>query len=95
MRPQRPISEKGKESLRTLLKRTKTRSDFMRVQCVWLRAAFGMPSDQVALSIGFSPATVKKIWSQYFNEGEGALIGKGRGGRRRYNLSIVCNGQPL
>ena len=88
MRPQRPISEEARESLKKLLKKTKTKADFQRVQCVWLRALLGMSSDQVALAVGFSPATVKKLWSQYFSEGEEVLIGKGRGGRRRANMSL-------
>ena len=88
MRPQRPISEEGKESLKQLLKKTKTKADFRRVQCVWLRAEMGMTSYQVALAVGFSPATVKKLWSQYFSGGEEVLIGQGRGGRRKANLSL-------
>lgn len=88
MRPQRPISEKARESLEELLKGTKTKADFRRVQCIWLRALFGMSSDEVALAVGFSPATVKKLWSQYFTGGEEVLIGQGRGGRRRANLSL-------
>ena len=88
MRPQRPISEEGKESLKQLLQKTKTKADFQRVQCVWLRAEMGMASYQVALAVGFSPATVKKLWSQYFSGGEEVLIGQGRGGRRRANLSL-------
>jgi transposase len=88
MRPQRVISEQAKESLEELLKSTKTKTDFRRVQCIWLRALFGMSSDEVALAVGFSPATVKKLWSQYFSGGEEVLIGQGRGGRRRANLSL-------
>jgi transposase len=88
MRPQRPISEHAKRSLKELLRKTKTKADFQRVQCIWLRATLGMPSDQVALAVGFSPATVKKLWSQYFSGGEEILIGRGRGGRRRANLSL-------
>jgi transposase len=79
MRPQRPISEKAKKSLEGLLKKTKIKADFQRIQCIWLRAALGMSSDQVALAVGYSPATVKKLWSQYFSEGEKALIVQGRG----------------
>ncbi len=88
MRPQRPISEQAKESLKELLKKTKSKAVFQRVQCIWLRAAFGMSSDQVALAVGFSPVTVKKLWSQFFSGGEEVLIGQGRGGRRRANLSL-------
>ena len=88
MRPQRPIGEEATGSLKKLLKKTKTKADFQRVQCMWLRAAFSMSSDQVALAVGLSPATVKKLWSQYFFDGEGVLIGRRRGGRRRANLSL-------
>ena len=88
MRPQRPISEHAKRSLKQLLKKTKTKADFQRVQSIWLRAAFGMSSDQVALAVGFSPVTVKKLWSQFFSGGEQVLIGQGRGGRRRAKMSM-------
>jgi transposase len=95
MRPQRPIREQAKESLKALLKKTKTKADFQRVQSVWLRAVFAMSSDQVALAIGLRPATVKKLWSQYFSGGEKVLIGQRRGGRRRANLSVEEEEQVL
>ena len=82
------FSEQGKRSLEELLKRTKTKADFQCVQSIWLRAAFEMSSDQVALAVGFSPATVKKLWSQYFSGGETVLLGQGRGVRRRANFTL-------
>jgi len=88
MRPQRPIKEGDKESLKELLKKTRIKADFQRVQCVWLRAAFGMSSQQVAQVVGWSSVTVKKLWSEYFCVGKEALIGKGRGSRHRANLSL-------
>jgi len=88
MRPQRPISEEAQGSLSELLKRTKSKADFQRVQCLWLRAQLCMSSSQVAQAVGWSPGTVKRIWSRYFREGEKALIGKGRGGRRHNNLKV-------
>lgn len=88
MRPQRPIGEEAKESLRVLLKRAKSKADFQRVQCVWLRAEFSMTSSQVALAIGWSPGTVRRVWSGYLAEGDERLIGRGRGGRRHQNLSV-------
>jgi len=88
MRPQRPISGEQRESLRELLLRTTSRDDFRRVQCVWLRAEFGMSSAEAAQAVGFQPSTVKKVWSRYFRQGESALVGEGRGGRRRQNLSV-------
>jgi hypothetical protein len=95
MRPQRPINEEEKESLNELLRRTKTKADYQRVQCIWLRAVFGMSSDQVGLAVGFSPSTVKKLWSQYFSEGQEVLIGQGRGGRRRANLGLEAEEKLL
>jgi len=88
MRPQRPISEQAKESLRELLAKTKNKADFQRVQCVWLRILLGLSSVMVAKAVGWSPGRVKQVWSRYFADGESALVGKGRGGRRRQNLSI-------
>ncbi len=88
MRPQRPISEQAKVSLKELLEKTETKADFKRVLSVWLRASLGLSSEQVALGINLSPATVRKNWSQYFTQGEKALLGEGRGGRRRANLSL-------
>lgn len=87
MRPQRPITKKAKVSLEDLLNKTKTKADFQRVQCVWLRAELGMDSTTVGKAVGWAPGTVKKVWSQYFSGGEAALIGVGRGGRRRNNLN--------
>lgn len=88
MRPHRPVKEGAKESLKELLKKTRSKADFQRVQCVWLRAAWGLSSQQVAQAVGWSPATVRKLWSEYFWVGKEALIGKGRGGRRHANLSL-------
>jgi transposase len=88
MRTPRPISEEQKESLKKLMRSTKTKYDFQRVQCLWLRASLGLFSFEVAEAIGFSVGTVKNIQSRYFRYGESSLIGVGRGGRRRENMSF-------
>ncbi len=88
MRPQRPISEEARGTLEKLLKKTKTKADFQRVQCLWLRAKLSLSSSQVAQAIGWSSGTVKRVWSRYFTEGEKALIDKGRGGRHHDNLKV-------
>jgi transposase len=87
MRPQRPISEDNQESLRKLLKKVRTKEDFQRVQCLWLRATLGLNSYEVSRAVGMSRGTVKIIQSRYFKEGEEALLGVGRGGRRNENMS--------
>jgi len=88
MRPQRAISPEDRIALEALLKKAKTKADFQRIQCVWLRILFGFTSELVAQAVGWRPGTVKKIWSDYFSRKEKALLGKGRGGRRRANLSL-------
>jgi transposase len=89
MRSARPISPEAKAALQRLLKKTKSKADFQRVQCLWLRAALNLSSAEVATALGWSPGTVRRIWSQYLAEGESALIGKKRGGRRHQNLSVT------
>lgn len=87
MRPAQPISEEQKESLKILLKSVKSKADYQRVLCVWLRAALGMVSCVVATAIGWNIGTVRRIQAQYLKEGESVLLGKGRGGRKHQNLS--------
>lgn len=95
MRPQRPIDDRAKDSLAQILKRAKNRADFQRVQCLWLRASLGLDHKQVAQAIGWSESHVKHVWGEYFKRGEEALMGSGRGGRRRENLTIEEEKQML
>ena len=88
MRPPKPISREEQESLRRLLKGSKTRADFQRVQCLWLRATCKMNSYQVAEAVGLTSGTVRQIQFRYFKAGESELIGVGRGGRHNENLSV-------
>lgn len=88
MRPPKPILPKERELLRKLLREVRTKADFKRVQCVWLRAELNLNSTQIAAAVGLSSSTVKITQSRYFKQKEAALIGMGRGGRRRENLSI-------
>ena len=89
MRPKRPITKEQKDSLRELLKKTKGKDDFRRVQCLWLRARFGMSSSEVSEAVCWHSGAVRRIQSSYFKRGETALIRIGRGGRRNENLSIT------
>jgi transposase len=83
-----PFCDKAaRTSLKRLLSSTKKKSDFQRVQCVWLRVEFKMKATLVAAIADLQPGTVRKIWSSYSKEGEKALIGSDRGGRRHYHLS--------
>lgn len=88
MRTPKPISDQQQASLSNLLGQTKTKADFQRTQCLWLRAALNMNPVDTAKAVGWSHSTVKIIQSRYFREGEKVLLGKGRGGKRYSNLTI-------
>lgn len=87
MRPAQEISEQQMESLQQLLCQTKTKADFQRVQCVWLRAALKLSPVDTSTAVGWSQSTVKIVQSRYLREGEKVLLGKGRGGKRYSNLT--------
>jgi transposase len=82
------MTREQREGLQELLKQTKSKSDYQRVQCLWLRASLGLSSAEVAAAIGWSQSRVKQVQSRYFREGESSLVGVGRGGRRQENLSV-------
>lgn len=88
MRPAKPISESSKERLFGLLKKARTRADFQRVQCVWLRASLNLSAMDVAVAIGWKAGSVRQLQSNYLKQGESALIGVGRGGRRNSYLTL-------
>lgn len=88
MRIPKPIPEKAVARLRAALKKAKTKGEYQRVQCLWLRASLGLSSEQVAQAIGWRPTSVRRLQSRYLREGERALEGVGRGGRRRQNLTL-------
>lgn len=88
MRPARPMPAGAVKELESVLAEAKTRARHQRVQCVWLRAAVGLSSDEVARAIGWHPASVRRVQSAYLREGVCALCTVGRGGRRHENLSL-------
>jgi transposase len=75
------------EKLKAALKKAKSKDDFRRVQCVWLRHGLGMKSRQVAEAVGWSAAFVRKVQAAYATTGEAALRAPARGGGRRNILS--------
>jgi transposase len=69
-------------------RKTKTKAESQRVQSVWLRAALNLEVEQIAIAVGLSCNTIRCLQSRFRSKGEEALIGIGRGVRRRQNLSI-------
>lgn len=77
-----------RNSVKKLLSVAKKKSDFQRVQCIWLRCDLGMKSEDVSRITGLQPSTVRKIWADFLRDGGTALFEKQRGGRRHAHLSI-------
>ena len=88
MRPARSLTDEQREELKESLKKAKSKGEYQRIQCVWLRALWNLSSNQIAETIGWSVSRVKQIQGRYFREGTHAFQGCGRGGRRRENLTI-------
>lgn len=88
MRPARPMPCRAVEELEGLLAGAKSRAQYQRVQCVWLRATLGLSSDEVARAVGWHPASVRRVQAAYLKQGAWALCTVGRGGRRHENLSL-------
>jgi len=86
MRKPTPLSRGAIKRVGALLGRTKTKADFRRVQCVWLRASLGLSNQEIAMAVGWSPNTVRAWHSRYLRHGEDVLVGAGRGGRRHSYL---------
>lgn len=87
MRPPKPISEQDRLALKEMLQSVRTKVDYQRVQCLWLRAELGLNSTQIASAVGFTKGTVRVIQHMYFARGESVLIGEGKGGRRHQYLT--------
>ena len=87
MRRPVPLPSGAKESLGQLLKKVKTKTQFQRVQCLWLRASLGLSSKDVAVAIGWNTSSVRHLQAQYIKEGEGAVRASKRGGRYRANMT--------
>ena len=88
MRTPKPIPDDAKEVLRRMLKETKDKWSYQRVQCVWMRAALGMKPDDIGLALGWNPVYVRQVQANYLREGAEALTPAGRGGRYHQNLSV-------
>jgi len=87
MRPAKAFRKGSAAKLKTALKQAKTKSEFQRIQCLWLRVSLGLNADQVAQAVGWLPTSVRRLQAQYLKKGEPLLESVGRGGRRHQNLT--------
>lgn len=87
MRPQKPFPPKTTERMGRLLESTQSIDQYRRIQSIYLRSKYGFCAEQVAEMVGLQLQTIRNLHSVYLREGEVALQGKGRGGRRQALLS--------
>ena len=83
------FEHRAREELAALLKKSKDKVTYQRVQCIWLRAALGLSAPQVAQALGWSLSAVHHLQSRYWRQGAAALLGPGRGGRAHAYLSLT------
>lgn len=87
MRPPRPFPEGSVEQLSKALREARSKSEFQRVQCVWLRVVLGLNANQVAQAVGWQPSSVRRLQAQFWRRGKALWESPGRGGRRHQNLT--------
>ena len=88
MRKPNPLPDGTAERLKELLKQAKTKSEFQRIQAVYLRAATSMTTESIAEATGWHPGTVRNVQSGFLRQGEAIFQVSPRGGRHRENLSV-------
>jgi transposase len=88
MRTPQPMPEGVAERLTALLKEAKSKAEYQRIQCVWLRAALGLQAAQIATALGWQVGSVRQVHSDYLRQGEAVLRSKPSGGRHRQNLTV-------
>jgi transposase len=83
----KPFPEGSREKLKAALDAARTKAQYQRIQCLWLREALGLSAAQIALAIGWNYGSVWRFHSLYARLGDAALAEPKRGGRRRQNLT--------
>ena len=89
MRKPKILPDGTAERLKSLLKQTKSKSEFQRIQAVYLRAATTMTPEQIADALAWNPGTVRNIHSAFLRKGDEVFQVSLRGGRHRENLSLA------
>lgn len=87
-RKPKPFPDGSLARLKAAVTSARTKAQLQQAQCLWLRVAHGLSALEVAAAIGWSESNVRRFQARYLREGEAALAGPGRGGRRNQILSL-------
>jgi hypothetical protein len=69
------------ERVAALMKQVADKGADQRLQCIWLSLQ-GQSPTQIAGGLGWRPGSVRRVQDRYLANGEVALVGQPRGGRR-------------
>ena len=92
---QQPFPGDCLPKLRQAVLKARSKWELQRAQCLLLRATYHLPSWQIGELIGWSVNSVRRMHSRYLREGDAALAGPGRGGRRNQLLSVTAEAKVL
>jgi transposase len=75
------------ERVAALMKHVADKGADQRLQCIWLHLQ-GQSPTPIASGLGWRPGSVRRVQARYLAEGEVALVGQPRGGRRRQYFTL-------
>lgn len=82
-----PMPEGTAEQLAPLLHQARSKAEYQRIQCVWLRAKLQLSSTQIAQALGWQASSVRHVQARYLQNGESALHDQPRRSGRRALLT--------
>jgi len=82
------FSGKQRDEIAFALKRAKSKEEYQRALCLWLRAEERLSSRQIAGMLGMSFGGVRNIHSRYLRRGESILTNVPIGGRLHAKMSL-------
>lgn len=88
MRKLLPLPDGSESLLKAKLKQAKTRSEYQRVLCVFLRATTDLNPAQIAEMLSWNTGTVRRIQSEFIRNGDSIFCVSDRGGRHNQHLTI-------
>ena len=94
-RPLTPLPKNTEKHMQELLKQAVNAWEVRRIQCILMRTAREMPSQDIAPLVGLQPASVRRIWKRYLDEGDAALIGEKRGKARGHAHLTIAQEKKL
>jgi len=83
------LSRRQRDEIACALKRAKSKEEYQRALCLWLRVEQGLPARAIAKMLGMSFGGVRNIHSRYLQRGEGILTNAPIGGRLHANMELA------